>query len=150
MNTMTTSKVGLIRRLIIMFYDAILLIALLFFASILVAVPFDIEYDGTITLAYVLYILYIHLVAYIYLGWCWTHGGQTLGAKTWNVKLISKSGNLITWPQALLRYVSSLICWGTLGLGFLWCYTNKERLAWNDILSKSRLVRLNAPNEKPS
>ena len=142
MNTPETKPIGLVKRFVVMLYDAILLIALLFFASVIVAVPFGIEYDGHITPAYVLYILYIYLVAYLYLGWCWTHGGQTLGSKTWRIKLISNSGNDVTWKQSLLRYLGSLLCWITLGAGFLWCYTNKERLAWNDLLSNTRLTRI--------
>ncbi len=148
MNTANKKNVGLIRRFAIMFYDAILFIALLFFASILVAVPFDIEYSGNITPEYILYIVYIHLVAYLYLGWCWTRGGQTLGLKTWKIRLISDSGIQVTWLQALLRYIGSLLCWGTLGLGFLWCYTNKQRRALNDIISKTHLTRINAQGEK--
>lgn len=127
-----------------MFYDAILLIALLFFASVIVTVPFDIIYEGNLTYSYVLYIIFIHSVAFAFLGWCWTHGGQTLGAKTWNIRLISDTGERVTWTQALLRYIGSLLCWTSLGLGFLWCYTNKERKAWNDMISSTRLVKVNA------
>ena len=54
----------------------------------------------------------------------------------------------VTWLQALLRYIGSLLCWGTLGLGFLWCYTNRHRRAWNDIISKTHLIRINAQGEK--
>lgn len=129
------------RRLLIMFYDAILLIAILFFASVIVAVPFEITREHP---WYPVYILYIHAVACLFLGWCWTHGGQTLGAKTWKIKLISDTGSNITWRQAVLRYLGSLLCWLTLGLGFLWCYTNKERRAWNDIISKTRLTKITA------
>ncbi len=138
-----TKPVGLMRRFLIMFYDAILLIALLFFASIAVAVPFEITREHA---WYPVYILYIHIVAYIFFGWCWTRGGQTLGAKTWKIKLVADTGNNITWGQALLRYIGSLLCWLTLGLGFLWCYTNKERRAWNDMLSKTHLIRINEPS----
>jgi len=139
MTNINTKPVGLIKRLFIMFYDAILLIALLFFASMLVAVPLEITQEHPL---YPAYIFYIHVVAYVFFGWCWTHGGQTLGAKTWKIKLISDSGNTVTWKQSLLRYLGSLLCWLTLGLGFLWCYTNKERLAWNDLISKTRLTRV--------
>ena len=142
MNTSNLNPVGLPKRFLIMFYDAILLIALLFFASILVAVPFNIAYDGQISPTYIFYMLYIHVIACLFLGWCWTHGGQTLGAKTWRIKLISDSGNNITWSQAILRYIGSLLCWMTLGLGFLWCYTNTDRRAWNDILSKTHLIKV--------
>ena len=135
-NNNLSNTVNLPRRIAIMFYDSILLIVLLFFASLPVAVPLQITIEHPY---YPLYILYIHLVAFLFFGWCWTRGGQTLGSKTWKVKLISDSNNNVTWKQAFLRYIGSLICWLSLGIGFLWCYTNKERRAWNDMVSKTRL-----------
>jgi uncharacterized RDD family membrane protein YckC len=138
MNPKNHNPVGLFKRLVVMFYDAILLIAVLFFASIVFVVPLDIKYGDPL---YPLYIIYIYSVGFLYLGWCWTHGGQTLGLKTWKLKLASRTGNEVSWREAFLRYFASLLCWLSLGIGFLWCYTNKERLAWNDLLSKTSLQR---------
>ncbi|MFK8028250.1 MAG: RDD family protein [Gammaproteobacteria bacterium] len=135
----SNQTVSLIRRLVIMFYDSILLITLLFFASLPIAIPLEITTQHPY---YPLYIFYIHLVAFIFFGWCWTRGGQTLGSKTWKIKLVAEDGNNITWKQAFLRYIGSLLCWLSLGVGFLWCYTNKDRLAWNDIISRTRLRRI--------
>ncbi len=140
MENSNLTPVSLLRRIAIMFYDSILLIALLFFASLLVAVPFNITMEHPY---YPLYILYIHIVAFLFFGWCWTRGGQTLGLKTWKIRVIANSGNRVTWRQAFLRYIGSLLCWLSLGIGFLWCYTNKERRAWNDIISKTRLSKIN-------
>lgn len=139
MENSNLTPVSLLRRIAIMFYDSILLIALLFFASLLVAVPFNITMEHPY---YPLYILYIHIVAFLFFGWCWTRGGQTLGLKTWKIRVIANSGNRVTWRQAFLRYIGSLLCWLSLGIGFLWCYTNKERRAWNDIISKTRLSKI--------
>ena len=123
----------------IMFYDAMLLVAVLFFASIPVAVAFQITTEHIL---YPLYILYIYLVAFVFFGWCWTHGGQTLGLKTWKIRLTADNGKKISWQAALLRYLGSILCWLSCGIGFIWCYTNKERLAWNDMISKTRLKRI--------
>lgn len=145
MNDANTIPIGLVKRFIIMFYDSILLFALLMFFGLIISVPLDIAYDGqTISIKYILFMLYIQAVAFLFFGWCWTRGGQTLGSKTWRIKLVSDTGNSVTWKQALLRYIGSLLCWASLGAGFLWCYTNKNRLAWNDIISKTRLVKLSA------
>ena len=89
----------------IMFYDAMLLVAVLFFASIPVAVAFQITTEHIL---YPLYILYIYLVAFVFFGWCWTHGGQTLGLKTWKIRLIADNGKKISWQAALLRYLGSI------------------------------------------
>lgn len=139
-DNISNTPVSLLRRIAIMFYDSILLIALLFFASLPVAVPLEMTMEHPY---YPLFILYIHLVAFLFFGWCWTRGGQTLGSKTWKIKVVADSGGNVTWKHAFMRYIGSLLCWVSLGIGFLWCYTNKERLAWNDIISKTRLRRVN-------
>lgn len=144
MNSKNNKPVGLLKRLVIMFYDAILLITVLFFAAIIVSVPLNITLDHPL---FPLFIIYIYSVGFLFLGWCWTHGGQTLGLKTWKIKLISDSGNEVNWKEALIRYLASLLCWLSCGIGFLWCYTNKERLAWNDLLSKTRLQQTTTANE---
>lgn len=133
-------RVGLLRRFGVMFYDSILLIAVLFFASLPVVLPFSITTEHNL---YPFFVAYIYLVGFLFFGWFWTHGGQTLGLKTWRIKLVSDTGDNIGWKQAFIRYIASLVCWFSLGIGFLWCYTNRERLAWNDLLSKTRLLRLN-------
>ena len=136
----TKQSMGLLRRFGAIFYDALLLFATLFFASLPIAVPLNITTEHP---WYPYFVIYIHIISFLFFGWFWTHGGQTLGLKTWKARLISTSGNSVTWKQALLRYIASLFCWLSLGIGFLWCFTNRERLAWNDILSKTRLIRIN-------
>ena len=138
-NKNSSSPIGLIRRFMIMFYDSILLIAVLFFSSLPIIIPFQITTEHAL---YPLYVFYIYLVAFIFFGWCWTHGGQTLGLKTWKIKLISDSSAKVSWKESFLRYLGSILCWLSCGIGFLWCYTNKERRAWNDIISKTRLQRV--------
>lgn len=138
-NKTTKHPVGILRRFGAMIYDTILLIATLFFASLPVVLPLSITLEHPL---YPFFVGYIYLVSFLFFGWFWTHGGQTLGLKTWKTKLISETGNAVTWKQAFIRYLASFICWLTLGLGFLWCFTNRDRLAWNDIWSNTRLKRI--------
>ena len=138
-------RVGLLRRFGVMIYDSVLLSAVLFFASLIVVLPFGITTEHYL---YPAFIAYVYLVSFVFFGWFWTHGVQTLGLKTWHIRLISENGNAVNWKQALIRYIASLVCWLSLGVGFLWCYTNQDRLAWNDILSKTRLQRI-TPAKSP-
>ena len=48
---------------------------------------------------------------------------------------------IILW-QALLRVVVSIASWLCLGLGFFWSLFDKEKRAWHDIYSDSRVVQL--------
>lgn len=137
-SSIDSKRVGLLKRLSCMFYDGILLIAVLFFASILVAVPLNITQQHPF---YPLYGVYVYSVGFVFFAWCWIHGGQTLGLKTWRLKLVMFDGSAVTWKAAFIRYLASIVCWLTAGTGFLWCYTNKERLAWNDLWSKTRIIR---------
>lgn len=49
---------------------------------------------------------FIALAAYFM--WFWTHGGQTLAMRTWQVRLLDTSGKPISLWQALKRF---LLCW---------------------------------------
>ena len=129
--------VGLPRRLGAIFYDSLLLFALLFFAS-LVFLPFHLTPRYAL---YPVYVGYIYLVCFLFFGWFWTHGGQTLGMRTWRLRVIQKNGGTVTWAQALLRFLSAAISWLLFGGGFLWCLFNREKLALHDIVSGTRLTR---------
>ena len=61
------------------------------------------------------------MVIFIFNAWFWTHGGQTLGMKTWRIRLVNENGSVLSWGQALLRYLCALPSWfiiliGTTGL----------------------------------
>lgn len=132
------NHVSLPRRFGAIFYDSLLLFALLFFASAIV-VPFGITPQHPL---YPVYIGYIYLVSFLFFGWFWTHGGQTLGMKTWRFRVAQKNGATITWAQAAVRFFGAAISWVLFGAGFLWCLFNRERLAFHDLVSGTRLTRV--------
>ena len=130
--------VSLPRRLAAIFYDTLLLFALLFFASMIVVVPLGITTEHPL---YSLYVVYIYVVSFIFFGWFWTHGGQTLGMRAWRVRVQRDDGRSLTWPHALMRFLAAAISWAVFGAGFFWCLFSKERLTLHDLLSKTRLIR---------
>ena len=86
---------------------------------------------------------YLWAICFLYFGWFWCHGGQTLGMRSWKIKLINDpvSENLtVTWRRAWLRFLVSVLSWLALGTGFLFSIFHPEKLAWHDIVSKTRLV----------
>ena len=133
---------GLIRRLMAIVYDAFLLVAVLFVATA-VAMIFNrgeaFEPGQTLYPAYVVYLL---AVSYVFFGWFWTHGGQTLGMKTWKMKLQQQNGEPITWWLALIRFVAALVSWSVAGLGFLWSLFDPQKRGWHDIASHCVLLDL--------
>jgi uncharacterized RDD family membrane protein YckC len=91
-----------------MVYDILLLFAVLVVASAL-TLPFRAGKGATQFDPYMM--MYIFGVIFVFFGWFWTHGGQTLGMRAWKIKLISRKTVSISWPAAFYRYVISLPVW---------------------------------------
>lgn len=128
-------KPGLLKLAAVIFYDSVLLVAVLFFAT-LAALPFN---EGKAFENSIPYIIYLFLISFLYFGWFWTHGGQTLGLKTWKLRLRALDDRPITWKQALIRFIAAFFSWAFCGLGFFWIVFNKNRYSWHDMASKTTL-----------
>ncbi len=138
MNTITASPASLLRRLAAIIYDVILLFSVLFVASIPVVAMFNITWGNP---NYGYYRAGLFLLCFLYFGWFWVHGGQTLGMKSWGIRLRSNRGPTISWLQVVLRFVAAIASWGAFGMGFLWSLLREDRATWHDLISDSRLIR---------
>lgn len=48
-------------------------------------------------------VLFLSLALYFI--WFWTHGGQTLAMRSWQLRLVSSTGQPVTLKQALMRFM---------------------------------------------
>ncbi|WP_377113581.1 RDD family protein [Pseudoalteromonas sp. M58] len=84
------------------------------------------------------------LVGLVFFGYFWTKSGQTIGMRAWRLKVQTHEGNLISWPQAIIRSISAL-----LGLGNLVVLVDfKNKKALQDYLSKTEVVTLTKEENK--
>ena len=140
MNTDCKSHAGLLRRLGAMLYDGCLLVGVMIVAAI--PLPFfQSAADGSVWVRTLIQI-YLLLVCFLFFGWFWTHGGQTLGMRAWRLQLRRIDGQNLTWSTAVVRFTSALLSWIALGLGFFWVALDPQNRAWHDRLSKSIVVVL--------
>jgi uncharacterized RDD family membrane protein YckC len=133
---------GLFRRLFAIFYDCFLLTAILFIiAAVATALNKGtaIEADNPF---FPLYVFVLCCVCFMYFAWFWLHGGQTLGMKTWRLKLQPAGTTAITWKTVTMRFFLAMVSWGFCGLGFLWAVFDKRKRCWHDIFSKTVLIDL--------
>ena len=137
-NSHQKQHVSLLRRFGAMLYDSFLLLTVVFVASFIIVIPTGITPENPY---FFLFQAYIFMVAYLFFAWFWTREGQTLGMRTWKIKLVSEDDSLVTWGSALLRYAIAIISWLAFGLGFLWSLWDKKHRTWHDIASKTYLVR---------
>ena len=129
----------LLRRLTSLFYEALLLVAVLWLAGLLFSLA---ERQLHVPHVRPVYQVYLVLVAGAYFAWQWVRGGQTLPMKTWRLKLVARDGGAITWRQAWLRYVVALAGTMVVGFGFLWALFDRERLFLHDRIAGTRIVRV--------
>ncbi|BAO45128.1 RDD family protein [Thiolapillus brandeum] len=135
---------GLFRRLAAIIYDAVLVLALMAAAFTIVYLPLAKGLGWTDINQYP---LYKHLLTAWMLAvgigfhlWFWTHGGQTLGMRAWRMRLFSADGAKVSLKQALIRYAVAIVSLAAAGLGFLWILWDKDKRAWHDMASGTRLV----------
>ena len=131
------SAPGFLRRLAAQLYDIFLLVAILFLATAIL-LPFT-SGESISEQQILIYRIYLAIISYLFYGWFWTHGGQTLGLRAWKIKVLTLNKKPISWKQAFLRFITAIISWSVLGLGFLWIFMNKRRYSWHDYLSKTAL-----------
>lgn len=151
---------GFIKRLLVVIYDGLLFIAVAMVTSALLMAAFMfvapdsffvdpalLENPKMIQLSQigrlvgnVIVTINCIITSFLFYGWFWTHGGQTLGMRAWNLYLINPNGKFIDWKTTALRYVAAIISWGALGMGFAWILISNQNRAWHDNLSKTSIV----------
>ena len=138
-STASPAKLGFFRYMAAIFYDLILVIALFFFATA-VLLPFN---QGEAIQSTFLFPLYLLCISFIFYGWFWTHGGQTLGLRAWKLRLVSDEQTDISWKQAFIRYLTACCSWLVFGLGFFWRIWQKDSKTWHDLSSNSAIIVIN-------
>jgi len=97
------------RRVAASIYDGLLLLGIWMTTILLVELPLTalgvpLPSAGLQALMFV--------VGFVFFGWFWTHGGQTLGMRAWKLQLRRDNGDAVRPPIAVLRYAAMLIYWG--------------------------------------
>jgi len=105
MNNSEFKRVGLLKRLIISFYDLLLLFSILFFMSIPI-----VYINGDAIINNLFFKIYIFIISYLYYSWFWVNHNQTLGMKAWKTYIINNNGkHQITYTQSFVRIVTALL-----------------------------------------
>jgi uncharacterized RDD family membrane protein YckC len=132
---------GLARRLAAIFYDAWLIFALWLLGvtvDFFIRRALGLDTDG----AHLLLQLYLLGVPFIFFGWFWTHGGQTLGMRAWRLRLVDERGAGVGWRAAAIRVAGAYLSALAAGLGYLWMLVDRDHRTWHDRLSHTRLVMI--------
>ena len=133
---------GVLRRFGAMLYDLLLVIALLFIVTALF-LSFTggeaITPDRSVAVERI-YQSALLLVVVLFFCVFWTWRGQTVGMVAWRLRVERSDGTLLTWRDALLRLGGACVSLAALGLGYFWIWIDRDRLAWHDRWSDTRVI----------
>ena len=131
------------RRFAAMLYDSLLILALLFLAT----VPFIALREGEAVESSAAYNLSLVLVVYLFFLGFWSTRGRTLGMQSWGLQLEDANGRVPNPWQASVRFAVSLVSLALLGLGFFWQLVDKDKMTWHDRASGTRLMHYPRPKK---
>lgn len=133
---------GIPRLMAAMLYDLVLLFGILLLATTLVVIPLQISYDSTTLDGKILILFQLYLVAVIviFYTWFWSHGGQTLGMRTWKIRVVSQSEQQLSLLHAFKRLLLALLTLAPAGLGVWWKLFDRDNQTLYDRLAGSRLI----------
>jgi uncharacterized RDD family membrane protein YckC len=165
----TLPPASLKSRLMAMVYEAMLLFAVLFAATLLFSTLLE-QRHALYRRDDLQYWLFV--VLGIYFSWFWRYGGQTLAMKTWRIQVLTRDGTPLSWTRAVPRYVLAwlwflpglaaarylnaqgwmLVALPTLNM-LLWAlavFLDRDRQFLHDRLAGTRIIQLPliAPPEK--
>jgi len=151
-----------LRRLCAAAYDGLVVIAILFAAT----VPVVLLGGGAVpeSLVFTAFMPYLLLIAFAFYGGFWTHGGQTVGLRAWRVRLVAADDAPVSWARAAIRYVAAIALWSgplfvlaaaiavgkpihtaiaavPVAINMVLALADPRRRMLHDILSGTRLVR---------
>lgn len=135
---------GVLRRLGAMFYDLLLIIALMMvvtsaFLPLTGGEAISSERYGAWEYAYQVLLLAIVI---LFFGLFWTRRGQTLGMAAWRLKLEREDGSLLSWADVFKRLGAATVSLTLVFAGYFWIWIDRERLAWPDRWTRTRVVVL--------
>lgn len=136
------------RRLLSLFYDLWPVVALWMLVSALFNLGYYLaghdrrDILETASLLGALLWLCCWLVAGAYAVASWARGGQTLGMRPWRLRVTGADGTAPTRAQLIRRYLVGNLSLLLGGLGFWWAWFDRDRLAWHDRASGTRVVRV--------
>lgn len=128
-------------RLLAMTYDALPLMAILFFSSIALLASHGGKpaTPGTLWAAFTILVYWGIVGAYAIFSW--RRGGQTMGMRPWRLLVVSREGGNASIKALCVRYAIASF---TGGLALLWCLFDGEKRGLHDILTGTLMVRKEA------
>ena len=95
--------------------------------------PLDPSRNSVSTLLGILYFCYF---------WSGQGGGQTLGMRVLNIKVVRTDGSSLTLLQAFVRYIGLFLSIVCLFIGVIWAAFDANKQGWHDKIASTYVIRV--------
>ena len=130
----TTNKAGFWVRFFAIFIDGLGVgIVSNIISGVMGADPMSTSSSSINTLLGILYFCYF---------WSAQGGGQTLGMRVLNIKVIRTDGSSLTILQAFIRYIGLFVSILCLFIGVIWAAFDANKQGWHDKIASTYVVRV--------
>jgi uncharacterized RDD family membrane protein YckC len=138
----SATPASLVLRLLASVYDLLPLLAL-WFAAVVLALALT---GGALDVHRLPDKLFVQALAFgvtvAYFVVSWTRGGQTIGMKSWRLRVVRSDGRSPDFAHALLRFAVAIVSLAPAGLGFWWALFDAQGRTWHDIAAGTLVVRM--------
>lgn len=66
--------------------------------------------------------------------------GQTPGKQIMHIKIVQENGKPLDWFTACIRYISQLVSYIVLGLGYIWILFDSKHQSWHDKIAHTLVI----------
>ena len=94
-----------------------------------------------------LYLIVLIITNLFYFCWFWLKAGQTTGARTWRIQVITEDGLPLSTNKVMLRAGIMLISLCFCFFGYLWILLDKKNRSWHDLTAQTQVIVLPKPNK---
>ena len=136
-STLDYKPAGFFRRMVALFYDLILIIALCVGLTLLITYALNTEVESPL-----MYLAFLALSIGFYCYFWKQNKGQTLGMQVWKVRLVQENMSDISLIRMIYRCLLGLVFSLLFGLNYLPMLFRKDKKTLNDILSKTFLIKV--------
>lgn len=131
-----------LRRILALFYDTLLLTGIILGYLLIVTLMFGDTFES---ISEKIFLQFSYLIlGVIFFTYFWkVNKGQTLGMQVWKIRIIGEENKELSTKNLIYRSLLGLVFNLAFGSNYLFIFFNKDRKSINDLLSKTKTIKIN-------
>ena len=131
-----------LRRILALFYDTLLLTGIILGYLLLVTIMFGDTFES---ISERIFLQFSYLIlGVIFFTYFWkVNKGQTLGMQVWKIRIVGDENKEPSTKNLIYRSLFGLVFNLAFGSNYLFIFFNKDRKSINDLLSKTKTIKIN-------